>query len=95
MIELVLATDVSQHFTYLKKFNTLKALGQLDMEMDDNRLLVLQLIIKCADVSNPCKAPSLSHEWTRRIMEEFARQGDKEKARGMPVSMFMDRETTR
>ena len=49
-------------------------------------------MLKCADVSNPAKPFDLYAEWTARIMEEFYLQGDIERAIGLAISRFMDRE---
>lgn len=50
------------------------------------------MIIKAADVSNPAKPWDIYEEWTARIIDEFYLQGDVERALGMTVSRFMDRE---
>lgn len=47
----------------------------------------------CADLSNPTKALPLYRQWTERIMEEFFRQGDKERERGMEISAMCDKHT--
>lgn len=52
----------------------------------------LQLLLKCADISNAAKRDALYSSWTRRIMDEFYRQGDREREKGMPCSRFMDRQ---
>lgn len=52
------------------------------------------MALKCADISHTAKPPSLHLEWTRRVTEEFCKQGDKEKALHLPVSPAMDREKT-
>ncbi len=36
-----------------------------------NKQLILQAMVKCADVSNPAKPLPVYSEWTARIMEEF------------------------
>ena len=54
---------------------------------------VLKNVAHCADLSNPTKAQPLYNQWVERIMEEFFRQGDQEKARGMDVSAMCDRQT--
>jgi len=56
-------------------------------------LQVLKNVAHCADLSNPTKAQPLYNQWVERVMEEFFRQGDQEKARGMDVSAMCDRHT--
>ena len=47
----------------------------------------------CADLSNPTKPLAVYRQWTERIMEEFSRQGDKERERGMEISPMCDKHT--
>mmetsp|Transcript_25106 Transcript_25106/g.64138 ORF Transcript_25106/g.64138 Transcript_25106/m.64138 type:complete len:782 (-) Transcript_25106:185-2530(-) len=98
MISAILATDISQHFAELGKLksrlssgNFLKA-GEASLQSD--RLLLLDVIVHSADISNPAKNFHTYLFWTSRVITEFFAQGDREKELGLPVSMFMDRETT-
>mmetsp|Transcript_20530 Transcript_20530/g.42079 ORF Transcript_20530/g.42079 Transcript_20530/m.42079 type:complete len:550 (-) Transcript_20530:94-1743(-) len=53
----------------------------------DDRTLLLKMLIKAADVSNPAKSLPLYLFWTNRILEEFYDQGDEEKrTEGIPVT---------
>ncbi|KAI9220119.1 hypothetical protein BC828DRAFT_384275 [Blastocladiella britannica] len=65
-----------------------------DMDKRADRKFVLQVAMKCADVNNPSKPLTLCTQWTAFIMEEFFRQGDEERRRGMEISMLMDRYNT-
>lgn len=40
----------------------------------ENRLLIKRMLIKCADVANPCRPLELSIEWAGRISEEYFAQ---------------------
>ncbi|XP_034048150.1 LOW QUALITY PROTEIN: high affinity cAMP-specific and IBMX-insensitive 3',5'-cyclic phosphodiesterase 8B [Thalassophryne amazonica] len=53
----------------------------------ENRLLIKRMLIKCADVSNPCRPLELCIEWAGRISEEYFAQTDEEKRQGLPVVM--------
>eukprot|EP01018_Ginkgo_biloba_P017769 Gb_02192 [translate_table: standard] len=55
-------------------------------------LLLMRMIIKCADISNVMKPFSLSKRWAALLLIEWFRQGDLEKRLCMPVSKNMDRE---
>ena len=57
-------------------------------------LFLLGQLVHAADISNPAKMPALQLQWTRRVMTEFFMQGDLEASLGLPVSAFMNRETT-
>ncbi|KAI4816542.1 hypothetical protein KUCAC02_008865, partial [Chaenocephalus aceratus] len=60
----------------------------------ENRLLIKRMLIKCADVANPCRPLELSIEWAGRISEEYFAQTDEEKRQGLPVVMpVFDRNT--
>ena len=48
---------------------------------DADKLLVMQLAIKCADVSHPARAFRFHARWSSLIAQEFYAQGDME--RGM------------
>ncbi|XP_056146450.1 high affinity cAMP-specific and IBMX-insensitive 3',5'-cyclic phosphodiesterase 8B [Lampris incognitus] len=60
----------------------------------ENRLLIKRMLIKCADVANPCRPLELCIEWAGRISEEYFAQTDEEKRRELPVVMpVFDRNT--
>jgi cAMP-specific phosphodiesterase 4 len=54
-------------------------------------LILLANGLHCADLGNPCKPLSIYLNWTERLIEEFHRQGDREKELGLSVSLMMDR----
>jgi hypothetical protein len=71
IISMVLATDMINHFEYISKFkNKINGEG-LDMKDHKCRMLLMDVAIKCSDISNATKAPVLSMNWTSLIMEEF------------------------
>jgi cAMP-specific phosphodiesterase 4 len=57
----------------------------------DDRMLVLKMALKCADIGHTSKTKELHLEWTQRVSEEFYRQGDEEAKHGLTVSPFMNR----
>ncbi|KAJ3025966.1 UNVERIFIED_CONTAM: hypothetical protein HDU68_006406 [Siphonaria sp. JEL0065] len=94
MINMVIATDMSQHFTYINKLKSKISAAALKLQEAPDRALVLDMAIKCADLNNPTKSLEACKLWAFRIMEEFFRQGDRERMNGMNISMFMDRRET-
>ncbi|KNC53238.1 cAMP-specific 3',5'-cAMP phosphodiesterase 4 [Thecamonas trahens ATCC 50062] len=93
---MILATDMAKHFELLSKFNAqltgLKAEAAAgSFDSNDSKALVLRLVVKCCDISNPAKPWHIASNWSGRVMEESFRQGDRERAAGMRVSTFMDR----
>jgi len=92
MITCVLATDVTTHMKFLKDYNALlENEGVSNLKAD----LVMQLVIKAADISNPTRPLSVYKPWIKGVMEEFFTQGDVERALGLPISMNCDRETVK
>uniref|UniRef100_A0A8C2X8A2 Phosphodiesterase n=1 Tax=Cyclopterus lumpus TaxID=8103 RepID=A0A8C2X8A2_CYCLU len=104
IIDMVLATEMTKHFEHVNKFvNSINKplAGNNDDESvkniltsPENRILVKRMLIKCADISNPCKPQELCIEWAGRISEEYFAQTDEEKRQGLPVVMpVFDRNT--
>jgi hypothetical protein len=94
IISIVLATDLAQHFQFISKFKGKTTSGSLKLEDDPDRHLVMEMAVKCGDLGNPVKTFEQAKRWTNLVMEEFFRQGDREKSLGLPVSKFMDRNDT-
>ncbi|KAK1327800.1 hypothetical protein QTO34_012708 [Cnephaeus nilssonii] len=60
----------------------------------ENRTLIKRMMIKCADVSNPCRPLEQCIEWAARISEEYFSQTEEEKKLDLPVVMpAFDRNT--
>ena len=55
--------------------------------------LVMCLIIKAADISNPARPLHVYKCWIDGVMTEFFTQGDAERQAGLPISMNCDRHT--
>ncbi|XP_068957412.1 dual specificity calcium/calmodulin-dependent 3',5'-cyclic nucleotide phosphodiesterase 1B isoform X5 [Petaurus breviceps papuanus] len=89
VIEMVLATDMSCHFQQVKSMKT--SLQQLE-RIDKSK--ALSLLLHAADISHPTKQWSVHSRWTKALMEEFFRQGDKEAELGLPFSPLCDRTST-
>ncbi|XP_054999335.1 high affinity cAMP-specific and IBMX-insensitive 3',5'-cyclic phosphodiesterase 8A isoform X1 [Sorex araneus] len=67
---------------------------QTMLRAPESRALVKRMLIKCADVSNPCRPLEQCVEWAARISEEYFAQTDEEKQQDLPVVMpVFDRQT--
>lgn len=95
MIELVMFTDMSKHFELLSRFRMrASSLQDLNEEIPEDRIFILCIALKCADIGHSAKCFDIHQKWTALVSEEFFKQGDLEKENGLPVSMYCDRETT-
>ncbi|XP_021565729.1 high affinity cAMP-specific and IBMX-insensitive 3',5'-cyclic phosphodiesterase 8B isoform X4 [Carlito syrichta] len=107
IIDMVLATEMTKHFEHVNKFvNSINKPMAAEIEGGDcernpagknfpeNQMLIKRMMIKCADVANPCRPLDLCIEWAGRISEEYFAQTDEEKRQGLPVVMpVFDRNT--
>lgn len=91
IISSILATDLVLHMEIMGKWNACIVAG-FAKDNKDHRNLLLQIILKCADIANPAKNFAQAKHWAIMVQEEFFAQGDKEKEKNLPVSPFMDRD---
>lgn len=94
MISLVLATDMSNHFEYVSKFQHHLSTHAFDRNKKEDRQMILNFLLKCADLSNVAKPRLLNDEWSNRVSDEFFMQADYERAHKYPVAPHMDRTKT-
>ena len=80
ILENILATDLSKHFTLIAEFNAKAKIRNgtssngIDWKNETDRLMVSQIILKLADINAPLKEKDLHLQWTSRICEEFYAQ---------------------
>ena len=91
LIDLVLATDLASHFDILAVWKRKESI--IDLSKDEDKLLVMQMILKSGDLGHPSRVRHLHLTWSELVTEEFFMQGDREKKNGMNVSAMMDRST--
>lgn len=98
VIDMVLGTDMSQHFARVGEFSRLvTSLGDdaVAWQSEDAHMFVLRsMVLHSADISNPTKPFKMATQWSFRCLQEFFMQGDAEKIAGVPVSPLCDRITT-
>lgn len=107
IVECVLSTDMSSHarfYTMIKlkvERYEIKQGQNADLIFSPNSndsLPQLQqdfcsLIVHFCDIGNPSKPFDVYKHWMNNVMEEFFRQGDKERQLGIPISFLCDRNT--
>ncbi|XP_071823006.1 dual specificity calcium/calmodulin-dependent 3',5'-cyclic nucleotide phosphodiesterase 1A-like isoform X3 [Apostichopus japonicus] len=89
IIEMVLATDMSYHFQQIKQMK-----GMIGNTESIEKVKALSMILHCADISHAAKEWKLHSKWTQLLMQEFFRQGDRERDLGIAISPLCDRNTT-
>ncbi|KAH9281338.1 High affinity cAMP-specific 3',5'-cyclic phosphodiesterase 7A [Echinococcus granulosus] len=97
MKRLILATDISKQEEYLEQLESLterRYPSENYLPTHEDITLVMEMAIKCADISNPCRHWETCQQWANCITEEFFQQGDRESLLGLPVMPLMDRNKT-
>lgn len=94
VVQLVLATDMTRHIEFTGQFTARITAGKFTGQNKTDHVLLLQMLLKYADLSNPSRTWATCYAWSNRIMNEFFAQGDKERSAGMTISPFMDRRET-
>ena len=102
--ECVLATDLAKSMNWLsnarlslinnssgESSSSTSSIIVDEKKLLENKILRMQLTMKCGDVGHPSRPLELHLEWSKRICEEFYSQGDIERARGMKISPLCDR----
>ncbi|CAE6495015.1 unnamed protein product [Rhizoctonia solani] len=91
LVQTVLATDMSVHFDWIKRFKEYAASesigGFRHVPEDEERLMICQALIKCGDISNPTRPHAVSEHWSRVLLEEWACQATFEQELDLPVTV--------
>jgi hypothetical protein len=84
---------MAKHFDLLNNFSYVLEHGQPTMQNPGYRLGLIEMFMKCGDVSNVARPFELADKWSDGVCEEFFKQGDLEAAEGMDyTSSLKDRE---
>ncbi|CCD13013.1 unnamed protein product [Trypanosoma congolense IL3000] len=89
MIDCVLATDMAKHGSALESFLSFAADPSADSASFHR--MTMEILLKAGDISNVTKPFDISRLWAMAVTEEFYRQGDMEKERGVEVLPMFDR----
>ena len=93
MLDAILATDLGSHADVMSSATRWleEHEGAEARRSAKDQAPLVQLLLKCADISNPAKEWPLYKLWIGRLFREFHAQGDLEKQRGLAPANFMDR----
>ncbi|KAJ3041584.1 High affinity cAMP-specific and IBMX-insensitive 3',5'-cyclic phosphodiesterase 9A [Rhizophlyctis rosea] len=91
VIKCILATDMARHGDLMATFKKYVDAG-FSFDDVEHKSTLLQMIMKCADISNEVRPTDVAEPWVDCLLEEFFTQSDLEKAQGLPFAPFMDRE---
>uniref|UniRef100_A0AAR2J796 Phosphodiesterase n=1 Tax=Pygocentrus nattereri TaxID=42514 RepID=A0AAR2J796_PYGNA len=89
-ITLILATDMARHGEILDSFK--QKVDSFDFTNEEHVTCLKMVLIKCCDISNEVRPMEVAEPWVDCLLEEYFMQSDREKAEGLPVAPFMDRE---
>jgi hypothetical protein len=83
IIAMILSTDMAKHFPFLKEVRAQLDAGPLDPTDPKDRYTMMNLILKCADISNVSRPFEMANRWCDVLCEEFFRQGELESTHRM------------
>lgn len=106
IIEMVLSTDLSLHLQLVGNLKALLlqeataisgttttsgTASVLASKPVTDPMMIMKVVVKCADIGHAAKMRKLHVLWSALIIEEFFLQGDDERADSSDISPFMDR----
>lgn len=97
--DLILATDLSMHGLVISKLKERqKVVSRLLQKQNchllldqEDKILLMCSLVKCADLSNEIREQSLAKQWAKLVLVEFFKQADTEKELKLETAAFMDR----
>lgn len=100
--QLILATDIARQNEYLSRFRERlsqkprqqQQVSPFSMQNSQDRALVLQMALKCADLGNPCRPWLISRVWSNLICDELFKMGSIERKLSLPLTSICQREKT-
>ena len=89
IISCILATNMEIHKQFLEEFKSIRQ--TFDKTNPEHRLLLSQIILKSADLSNVVRDFNAAEMMSKQLQIESFRQGDFEEQRGLPYSPMCDK----
>jgi len=91
---MVIHTDLAYHFELINGIQAKILSEQFPRDTVEDRLDIMTFSLHCADICKPARSWFVYRMWIEVMMEEFFLQGKMEKELGIPISAFMDEEST-
>ena len=90
VVAAILATDMAVHFDLCRQFRRLDTdLGEYQREKEDDRQLVINLVVHSSDLSAQVMDFAIASLWEARVTAEFMAQNEMEQTLGVPVTPLM------
>eukprot|EP01043_Picozoa_sp_COSAG02_P064577 COSAG02_NODE_9483_length_2204_cov_1.329691_1_plen_473_part_00 len=100
----ILATDMGRHGALMNRFNSVTAEIEMEITLEstnkslaeffqpgDKGWLLLGMLLKASDVSNPSRPIRVADKWNDLVYQEFYAEGDVDAAKGRPLNPLHDR----
>ena len=96
VIEMVLGTDIANHYSNLATFKSSVAAtphrpSREQPVLNTKSSIKCKALLHCADVGSVAKDWEIYHQWIDLLFEEFYKQGEIERSLGLVTASFMDR----
>ncbi|KAL6755517.1 3'5'-cyclic nucleotide phosphodiesterase [Haematococcus lacustris] len=95
VIELVLGTDMKQHFSIMGSFTAMHRAAPAMLQSKRSAQALDRashaMALKCSDLGHLAAPLPVHLVWVSRLEAEFFTQGDAERAQGLPISPLCDR----
>jgi hypothetical protein len=89
IIDAIIATDMCFHSDHMSCLIEHQS-SALDLQDDSARKMLLELVMHGCDIASTAYPWEQGHRWARLVCVEFQAQVEREQARQLPVSTFMD-----
>ena len=93
------ATDMKKHFDIMDRFSSLNDNGEFSLEIEENRISIIELIMKCSDLHDVTKDSEFVNENKGKIADDFFKFGELFRCQGMeyngdPSRLSLNTETS-
>ncbi|KAH8076718.1 3',5'-cyclic-nucleotide phosphodiesterase [Aureococcus anophagefferens] len=93
---MILSTDMAKHTKLMARIEGgLAEDGFNPLTTEDGTNLMLQIALKCADISNQARPWKVANQWNEAVYSEFYHEGDLDAAAGRDVQPLQNRKTNR